>query len=774
MNKILTPAQFLEQSQQLVDESVKVSLTQFNIAFTSIINDYENVEFDVNGVEPKEISKAISVMFDNAQPNSYQKSSFDKDGNETITTKKLFKKPSSLSTNLISKMIETQELHEKKLLIKSNQIAIKKKLNKQKPATLNETKKALKAINYATKITNVKESLEVQLDWINNLKNHTSQKKALLYQSQDADGTFRGGNGKSYIVGQILPACEEIGLTSTVANIPDWHTSEITDVFANNFICVAEEQALKVPQNPSNQIIDNNVYSTKVKYEKTMALKSIASFIGTTNQSLINADQTMQRRISLVKCNENFEAEQYIKSHNGVLPNGEEIKKAWVYLLSHDLTNIKVDNNNTKHKQANAISTSELNVLYKLVEAISNVKLINNNNTNVYTLSQIKNEINDDKMFLSAIYNISLKYGAVHHKNGLHGSKPDSHTQIDISNLNIPTEIFDGVEHNPEDVFAAIDELVFIEPTDPTGTDDFDILDDFMSKIQKGEEEKEETKEEVELFDYIEEPKESYSDAFQVYPTNNITDQFETINRCFGLTEIDKVVGITEPHTLARKDDNVFSMRNFCFEIDDLSLQEQIDLIKENKDVINRAVFSGNKSIHCRITINYNPKSKEEYKFIFKYLNEKYFKGVVDTSCSNPSRLTRRPNGVRSDSKKIQKLLFKNNNVIDVEFLHQQFLEEQKVKKVMAKTKPDTRYERKCDYIIEELESLSDEVKETSKWQKAYAIATNDGTAEYPDVWTAISYYKFLGYSSEEIVEQIDFGSWNISVKTIENIYGGE
>ena len=759
---------FLEQAQSKLEITINESLTAYNGALKEIANMFETVEVSINDViTPDEVVAKLYTLIESVEPKKIKKTVIKED-EEVVKTKYLFKKPST-PKSITDQIANKKMLLDNAIKIEREQTEIKNKLSKQRAAILSETKKALKAVLYPTKITNITEALNFILDWTNNIKNHTEQKNVLLYQSQDAEGNFKGGNGKSFITSKILDACNEIGFPSIPANIPDYYTSEITDVFANNIICLAEEQHLRVPQNPAYPIIDNNYYTTKIKYEKSMNIKSITNFIGTTNESLVNAEQTFVRRIKLIKCAEDFNAQEYAKSHNGVLPNGDEVKNAWVYLLTHDLTNVKIDNSNTRHKQANAISTSELNILYKLVEAVDIVK---NGKETIYSVKEIKDYMtNADKITLVKVYDVLLKYGATHYANGKHGKRIDGYTQIDISNLNIPTEIFDGVEHNPEDVFAAIDELVFIEPTDPTGTDDFDILDDFMSKIQKGEEEKEEPKEEVELFNYIEEPKESYSDAFQVYPTNNVTDQFETINRCFGLTEIDKVVGITEPHTLTRKDDNVFSMRNFCFEIDDLSLQEQIDLIKENKDVINRAVFSGNKSIHCRITINYNPKSKEEYKFIFKYLNEKYFKGVVDTSCSNPSRLTRRPNGVRSDSKKIQKLLFKNNNVIDVEFLHQQFLEEQKVKKVMAKTKPDTRYERKCDDIIEELESLSDEVKGNRLWQKAYAIATNDGTAEYQDVWAVISYYKFLGYSSEEIAEQIDFGKWNISVKTIENIY---
>lgn len=769
----ITPAQFLEQSKQLVEESVKKSLTDFNMAFTSIINDYENVEFDINSISPKEISDAISKLFRDAQPTIYNKETFDKDGNKTTTEKKLFKKPSCLSGNLISKMDEIKRLHEKELSIKANQIEMQKMLKKQKPATLPEVQRALKAINYPVKITNIREALISDLEWLSNTKNHTKQKKALLYQSQDADGTFRGGNGKSFIVNQILSACEEVGISATAANIPDWHTSEVTDVYANNVICVAEEQQLKVPQNPSNQIIDNNIYNTKVKYEKTMALKSVASFIGTTNQSLINADQTMQRRISLIKCNEDFNAEEYIKSHQGVLPNGEEIKKAWKYLLTHDLSNVKIKDTNDKYKQVNAISTTELNILYKLVEVIADIKLSPDGQLEadgIVALGNIKARMADDKIFLSSIYSVLLKYGAIHYKNGLHGKKPDSYTTVDITNLEIPVEVFDSVNHNPEDVYAAVEELIYIDnPTTPDDDGTFDALDDFLAeeKIIEATEVAEDVYEmdALETFNFIEEPKFSYKDAFQNHSTNNETDQFETINNCFGFGKLDEVVGVKEPHELARKDDNVSSMRNFVFEGDQLSLQEQKELIKENKDVINRVVFSGSKSLHARITINYEPESKQEYKWIHNYLNNKYFKGTSDKACSNPSRLTRRPNGIR-DNGKIQSLLFKSNTVLKCEELHEVYLKEKEVNDLLKDFNQSTSsYERKTDSIIDELELMREATQQSETWQNAYDIAT--GIGDYDGVWSAIGYYNFLNFSADEIAEQIEWGKWNISKETI-------
>jgi hypothetical protein len=96
------------------------------------------------------------------------------------------------------------------------------------------------------------------------------------------------------------------------------------------------------------------------------------------------------------------------------------------------------------------------------------------------------------------------------------------------------------------------------------------------------------------------------------------------------------------------------TLKNFVFECDDVPLEEQyniaVDLAFDK--IINRVVFSGSKSLHCRITLDNPPEVNEEnaiekYKFIWKELNKKYFSGKADVKCQNPSRLTRAPGGLR-------------------------------------------------------------------------------------------------------------------------------
>lgn len=75
--------------------------------------------------------------------------------------------------------------------------------------------------------------------------------------------------------------------------------------------------------------------------------------------------------------------------------------------------------------------------------------------------------------------------------------------------------------------------------------------------------------------------------------------------------------------------------------------------------------------------------------------------------------------------------------------------------------------------IIEKLESLSEEIKETDKWKLAMAIAIDNGSACCDEMYEAVDCYLHLGFTPEEICEQINFGSLNVDaveIKTLFNI----
>ena len=73
--------------------------------------------------------------------------------------------------------------------------------------------------------------------------------------------------------------------------------------------------------------------------------------------------------------------------------------------------------------------------------------------------------------------------------------------------------------------------------------------------------------------------------------------------------------------------------------------------------------------------------------------------------------------------------------------------------------------------ILEKLESMPDEIKRTDKWQLAMNIALDNGSAYYDDMYEAVDCYLYLGFTPNEICEQINFGSLNTDAAEIRNIF---
>ena len=74
--------------------------------------------------------------------------------------------------------------------------------------------------------------------------------------------------------------------------------------------------------------------------------------------------------------------------------------------------------------------------------------------------------------------------------------------------------------------------------------------------------------------------------------------------------------------------------------------------------------------------------------------------------------------------------------------------------------------------IIEKLESMPDKIKETDKWKLAMAIAIDNGSAYFDDMYEAVDCYLHLGFTPEEICEQINFfETWNVDAEEIRNVF---
>ena len=73
--------------------------------------------------------------------------------------------------------------------------------------------------------------------------------------------------------------------------------------------------------------------------------------------------------------------------------------------------------------------------------------------------------------------------------------------------------------------------------------------------------------------------------------------------------------------------------------------------------------------------------------------------------------------------------------------------------------------------IIEKLESLPEEIKRTDKWKLAMAIALDNGSAYYDDMYEAVDCYLHLGFTPEEICSQINFGSLNVEKDEMKRLF---
>ena len=73
--------------------------------------------------------------------------------------------------------------------------------------------------------------------------------------------------------------------------------------------------------------------------------------------------------------------------------------------------------------------------------------------------------------------------------------------------------------------------------------------------------------------------------------------------------------------------------------------------------------------------------------------------------------------------------------------------------------------------IIEKLEAMPEEIKETEKWKLAMAIALDSGSAYYDEMYEAVDCYLHLGFTPEEICSQINFGSLNTDADEIKRLF---
>lgn len=120
----------------------------------------------------------------------------------------------------------------------------------------------------------------------------------------------------------------------------------------------------------------------------------------------------------------------------------------------------------------------------------------------------------------------------------------------------------------------------------------------------------------------------------------------------------------------SRADLNVCRFQNFLFEMDATPLNTQIEYIRSCNFPFATITFSGSKSYHAILSLEtplaakpHTQKGVDEYKRTWKQLahvmttrlNQSLT--LLDTSCQNPSRLSRMPGAWRADKKQHQELI---------------------------------------------------------------------------------------------------------------------
>lgn len=132
-----------------------------------------------------------------------------------------------------------------------------------------------------------------------------------------------------------------------------------------------------------------------------------------------------------------------------------------------------------------------------------------------------------------------------------------------------------------------------------------------------------------------------------------------------------------------RCDFNVSVYRSFLFEMDSLDLKDQLRILRNSAIPFTSIVFSGGKSYHAILSVKegiqlqpFNKDSILQYKNMWKRLEAKLNKEAIslgyklpigqtsffDSSCKNPSRLSRFPGTLRNGNK-LQELIMLEDSI---------------------------------------------------------------------------------------------------------------
>ena len=570
------------------------------------------------------------------------------------------------------------------------------------------------------------------------------------------------GGGKTTLTDAIFDGFEKDGYICKKLGMPEKEWPDLRP-FANCHFAVVNDISKAPDYDVFKALTRRETFDSRIRCVGLVSTKPRAAIWGSSNY---NAPfETDRGSVTINTVGLTVEAFGKTQLGQTILNNAKTADLSGISIFSHISNTLPSDlfeKNETKNvsevekKYAKITKIKGIDVLINLIE---NYVIYNPENAKENLKKMTLNKLRKDSYFTISDSQFSLVDRVLESIREIDGGLVSrgkkngewKYTSWNLSELSdITTEILEGDEETitPEEEIKENQEvwdkiIAYFEnnPTTDTTPKKEMTDDEAFAAFDKL------CNEQMQLFNTIDEPVGTYKDCYQTLPTNNDDDEFETVN----------------PIKAGEKrcDDNVASKRNFVFEMDEESLQGQMKytekLIKEK--VINRCVFSGSKSLHNRVTINFEPESKEEYKWIFAKLNEKYFDGKADKACSNLSRFTRKPNGYRKDKGKVQKLFFKAPFVLDCAYLHQEYLDYKKAEQeryamlaAMSKSNNEN-----IDFPISEIPN-----KIKSPKAELVELCLN-GNASYDEGVETFQYLVYLGYEYDEIINAIDWGKWNFT-----------
>lgn len=570
------------------------------------------------------------------------------------------------------------------------------------------------------------------------------------------------GGGKTTLTDSIFDGFEKDGYICKKLGMPEKEWPDLRP-FANCHFAVVNDISKAPDYDVFKALTRRETFDSRIRCVGLVSTKPRAAIWGSSNY---NAPfETDRGSVTINTVGLTVEAFGKTQLGQTILNNAKTADLSGISIFSH-ISSVLPSNifekNETKNvsevekKYSKIAKIKGIDILINLIE---NYVIYNPENAKENLKKMTLNKLRKDSYFTISEAQFSLVDRVLESIREIDGGLVSrgkkngewKYTSWNLSELSdITTEILEGDEETitPEEEIKenqeAWDKIIALfennTPTDTTPKKEM-TDDEAFAAFEKL------CNEQMQLFNTIDEPVGSYKDCYQTLPTNNDDDEFETVNPIKAGER--------------RCDNNVVSKRNFVFEMDEETLQGQMKytekLIKEK--VINRCVFSGSKSLHNRVTINFEPESKEEYKWIFAKLNEKYFDGKADKACSNLSRFTRRPNGYRKDKGKVQKLFFKAPFVLDCAYLHQEYLDYKKAEQeryamlaAMSKSNNEN-----IDFPISEIPN-----KIKSPKAELVELCLN-GNASYDEGLEAFQYLVYLGYEYDEIINAIDWGKWNFT-----------